>query len=177
MYYFRFSAITLEASNDNWKKYVLGWQRFWLKSIFLKYIWFGYNLSFFFFFRKINVILGLLLWINRKLHFFQALIGDIGTCESNSCHMLRAYNDVGNRFLVPMDEQLLDMQDNQKAPSPFRTNCQSNKNNLGYQQSLLLTILSRQGGWQCQGELQPSLYALPTALLSPFVLGIMIKPG
>ena len=60
--------------------------------------------------------------------------------------MLRAYNDVGNRFLVPMDEQLLDMQDNQKASSPFRTNCQSNKNNLGYQQSLLLTILSRQGG-------------------------------
>lgn len=32
--------------------------------------------------------------------------------------MLRAYNDVGNRFLVPMDEQLLDMQDNQKAQSP-----------------------------------------------------------
>ena len=38
--------------------------------------------------------------------------------------MLRAYNDVDNIFLVPMDEQLLDMQDNQKAQSPLRTNCQ-----------------------------------------------------
>lgn len=59
--------------------------------------------------------------------------------------MLRAYNDVGNRFLVPMDEQLLDMQDNQKAQSPWQLIVSETRTTWDTS-NLYLTILSWQGG-------------------------------
>lgn len=129
---------------------------------------------FFFFLKKNKHDLGLLWWINSKLHFFQALIGDMGPCESNSCHTLWSITFLVTEF---GNEQILDMQNSQKAQSLWRNEMWWNKNRVRHQQNKLLSVLPWQKGWKSQKHLQPSLYSKPTILHFLLVLGIRTKQG